>query len=471
MAKVPDHNLRVLVKPVDEPGKVVVLDRFKKFTVTSDMMSPVDSWTLTLSDIPKNRGVFTHGGHRVEIFNHGAKILSGITDEPNDDVSVNSSDFVVSGRDVGGLLMDSDVPPDLWSIRGLSLAQIAEKLTAPWRPYVFSVITNNAANRYIALGAGSRRPSKRPGPRTILGGAEHRGLHQVGWRSEYTGDQLEKRKKSTQQAVKGRYGKDSPFFRGIGGDKLDVKIGPGQTVMSVLQRFARQIGAWLWFTVDGSLVIARPQYEQSPDVYGRGLVLRWVEKGKAKGDSNVEGVRYATTIANRNSEYLVLGQGASSRKAIGRALLKRQAAARDPSPAFFKRTVDGLGDRLVYKPKVIKVKRVSNEALVRRLARGMMEEAAVKAFQYEFMVNGHKSESGALWAIDSTVKVIDERRELTDTYFINKRVFSYSWESGPQGGEKTVISVIPRKIWLFEDHDKLRDDKAYERIMLQRIFW
>lgn len=478
----PPPRTNVAIKLIDPRDRSIVhkIDRWQSYQISQGIKTP-GTFEFVPSDTDSVRKIFSggtfqkqwFGGWVVEIEAYGARIFTGVVDEPSDDVSTTSSEIRIAGRGNEGLLIDGAVRPENFNLFNLSLLNIAKKLTSPWRSFIRQVITDFAAARFILQGGGGN-VSRRKGFSVDLSGPTRkaqasRGLVGPPRTPEEAGVTLVRPPARVPVRRTSRaFGKSSPVYRGISQDRLQIKLSAGAKVWSTLERFSKHIASHLWMTPEGDLVIARPQYQQATDVYGRGLVLRWSDlENKARGDSNVLGNRLESTIANRASEYLVLGSGANKKTSLGRELIRKTWTTRDPSPAFWERANGVLGNQRLYKPETLEIKRLSDEKLVRRIARTRMEEAAINAIAYEFQAQSHLAETGALWAYDSMVRVLDERHGIEDAFYIHGRNLSYDLS----GGEQTTIKLWPPGVWLGVDHDVVPSDRAYEKLMVDRIWW
>lgn len=478
----PPPRTNVAIKLIDPRDRSIVhkIDRWQSYQVSQGIKTP-GTFEFVPSDTDSIRKIFSggtfqkqwFGGWVCEIEAYGARIFTGVVDEPSDDVSTTSSEIRIAGRSNAGLLIDGAIRPENFNLFDLSLLNIAKKLTSPWRSFIREVITDFAASRFILQGRGATTSRRTEASIDISGPTRvakaSRGLLLAPRVIEQVGQTIfTPPARKTVRRTSRAFGKSSPFYRGISADKLQVKLSAGNKVWSTLERFSKHIASHLWMTPEGDLILARPAYKQATDIYGRGLVLRWSDlENKARGDSNVLGCRLETTIANRHSEYLVLGSGANKKTSLGRALIRKTWTTKDPSPAFWERSNGVLGNQRLYKPETIEVKRLSDEKLVRRIARTQMEEAAINSISYEFQAQSHLAETGALWAYDSMTRVLDERHGIEDAFYIHGRDLSYDLN----GGEQTTIKLWPPGVWLGVDHDAVPGDRAYEKLMVDRIWW
>ncbi|MHC4890897.1 MAG: phage baseplate assembly protein [Planctomycetota bacterium] len=445
-------ELRIEISNIDDPNKINVFTGFRSYNIVNDLQSPANTFSMDIAASPAARKLITGGGQRIRVFSNDALQITSYTDEISKDVGTNAVDCHIAGRDAAGFLLDSAVPTDKLSIKNLSLFQIAQRLTDPWRPtFIANVVTDNAGSRYIASGAGGRWKYGKVPTQSATEAAE-------------TILQIRKKPvppRSYQKGKWGKFGVKSPYYQGITQNRfVNRGIEAGDKVWDVLQELSGHIGAHMWMGVDASLVIGRPCYDFEPDAYGEGLKLQWDSKNNRAAGSNIVGVRYETSIANRASQYYIWGTGKPKKTAFGKELLAHTWSVKDPSPAFWLGPV-----AKIEKPEIIAVQNIQDETFVRRLARRTMEENALGGFSYEWELHGHHAPSGALWVTDSTVRIVDELNNITGVFYITKveRRFNLS------EGKTTLLKLIPQKIWLHDSGDT--SDQEYEEDMASKIWW
>lgn len=453
----------------DNPSKISTLNSWAGYEVTSDMMAAADNFSLTPNPTPANRGIFKKGGgQKVKIFAEGVLQMKGITEDDDRQTDADSRSLAVSGRDYAGLLVDNAVNPPV-SLSNLTLAELAHKVLAPFADYIDTIIMDNAVNRYKVAGvAQSRRLAQNQneqlaqqniGSKTTKVVVDRQGVpHLVTTATPRWGT-------GSGGLRRNDFGKNSPVYRGVDQDKIrETYVKPGETVWALLAKHAQRLACHMWMTSDGELCIARPSYVQDSSAYGETLTQLADDDGNPAG-GNVTSTGLKTSIADRYANYVVLGQGRSAKKQIGKELTNHKGTTQDPSPAFFTRKNGSLVSRL---PKVTvkTVKRLQDKKLIRRLVRTMMEEGALKGFDYEIEVPRHFSPSGLLYSVDTSIPVNDKVNGIQMDMFIYKRTLTRDVE----GDAATVLSLWPQHIWLAIDHDIFSDEDYLER-MKELIFW
>jgi prophage tail gpP-like protein len=446
-------QLRIEVTDRDDPSKVHAVDKWISYRVTNDLFRGTSDFTAALTATKKNRELFGPGGQTVRVYSHGALQITGIIDERSEDTSTTSTDLHVSGRCGGGLLIDAGVDISKLSVANLTLEAIAQRLTEDYQPtWITSVVTNAAASRYISAGVAksyttkARRVKKPDGSyKTVPGRRVSKGLGS-------------------------KFGKRSPSYRGVDQDRLNqVKIEPGEKIMDVLQRLAAQVAAHVWVGADGALIVSRPCYEHDWRSYGDpGIQLLWDDTARKGAGGTVAGVAIESTVASRHSEYQIFAESKSNKGVKASDVIKHSATFKDPGQAFWKRqsTPPYLTTAKLRKPNIIRVKRLTDPALIRRLARSMVEDSVIKAISIDYELNGHHAPSGALWVIDSMVWVTDQRNNLDSPFYIVRVDRKYDM----QNGATTQLRLVPPSIWLYHDHDALSDD-AWTKHMVNNVWW
>jgi prophage tail gpP-like protein len=455
-------ELNIHLKDLDT-GKVHQLTHWTSYNIISDLKNPAPTFTASLAAVESQRAFTAHGGQLAQVFSYGALQMTALTDERSEACNIDATDLQISGRGVGGLLLDSVVDSRAFSMTNLTLLQVAGRITEPWRPtFIPSIVTNNAANRYVVAGSNPAYATKSKITKFPI----------YNFATGKLENYYEEKADDTKVQIKGtkkKFGRSSPVYRGIDSTSLkQTRIQPDEKVWDVIDRLSKQIAAMPFVGADGTLIITRPCYDFDSSVYGTGIVQKWDKKtGRALG-GNVMRSQFETSIATRNSELVAWATGKPKKTAMGKELLKHTWSVKDPSPAFWIRqsTPPYVTTNILPKPDRVVFKNIRNEKLIRRRCRGIFEEKVIDAFSLEYQIPGHTI-NGVMPVIDSMIDVHDERYGLIGTpYYITRveRRFDIS------DGRTTVLRLIPPKIWLHFDHDATSDSQYLEH-MVQRVFW
>lgn len=450
----PDESVELWVGKVDQPTQFTKLKKWNSYNISQDIMEPAHTFDVDFAgDREQREQVAKHGGQRCVVLSHGALQLTGIVDERSDATNKQGTDNKITGRSTAGLPQDSVIPNSDRSIAGLTLRRLAEKWLGPWMPSdIPKIITNAAASRYIAAGGYIWVAAKDPFGSTIGG----RLVSAINDNVFIVPRHRRKRY--------GKFGKNSPYFAGTASEQIRTSmIERGTKAFDAIHMIAAQIGAHVWQSVDGSIIISRPSYDFDASAYGQSLELHWDKNLDKATGGNIESVELNTSIAERHSEYKIVST-VKSDKAKKASDLFHVKSIKDPGPAFWD---DSLSTERLHRPGEIRASKISSPDLVSRIARREMCSKAIGGFDYTIMVAGHHSRGGALWTIDSTVNVDDERNGIKGPMYI-KRV---ERRFDKQSGRTTVLSLIPPDIWLGQfDSDSVPTD-TFNQAMRQRIFW
>ena len=448
-----------------ETGKVNELTHWTSYEVIDDLMNPAATFRATLAATQHQRELTACGGQKVQVFSYGALQSTAIADERSEATNLGGTDLQISGRGVGGLLLDSVVDSKHLSLMNRKLAQVVNDITLPWQPeFITSIVTNMQANRYLVAGV---RPSytTSTGKKMIYCDRFGKKVSKpvTGGRQQEVDAPVRRFNKGTKE----KFGKSSPVYRGLDASLKQTRIGPEEKVWEVIAKLSKQIACHPYVGADGAVVLMRPTYDLDSSVYGDGIVQLWDRKQHKATGGNVMRSQWETSIATRNSEIVAWATGKAKKTAIGKELLKHTWSVRDPSPAFWGRSATGgFGDARLHKPTRMLFDNIPNENLVKRAVRTAFEEAVIAAFSLEYRIWGHAI-NGVMPIVDSMIPVHDERYGLIgQNYYITRteRVLS------KDDGKTTMIKVIPPEIWMYFDHD-VTSDAEYEAHMIDRIDW
>ena len=454
MATLADMELLVWPRGSTTPERV---DKWVSYQVNWSLFN-ADNFTASIPATKINRALFKGGGQKFQIKCSGALQFTGLIDERSDDTSTSATDLHVSGRDFQGLLMDVPVPYDRRSILNQTLLQIATRWTVDiWPEYIYSVVTNQAGSRYIAAGGSKSTTKVNTGGTALADNAVRLS----------DGSYIFKTPPKAKAVFK-PFGKNAPQYAGTGQEQIrNTKVQTGISIWAALQDLAAQIGAHCWMSVDGALIISRPDYTFSSSAYGRGIELGWDRKANRSTGGNVSGVTFETSTAARFSEYRVTGVGKSKKKSKKAELLLDGGTIKDPGPAFW----DALGSpstwtKRLYKPGIIAGKGIRNINHLTRFARRYVCDKMLGGYSLDYKLNGHHAPSGALWTHDTTVRVNDERNEINDVLYIVGGSRSYSMTDG----KHTVLKPWPTYVWLAYDDPGTSSDEWHAK-MATKVDW
>lgn len=458
-AKYPPDQSVVIQLTDTTTRKVTCFRGWRSFNISSDQTQPSGSFQADYAGTQANRKLLVRGGHKLEVFSHGVKQLYGMTEALNADTSTTSTMHGVQGRSSMALLEASTCALGKLGLLGLTLLEVANQVTDPWQPdWLPGIVTNHAASRYLVAAPQTVRVGGYWDPQAMLRGI----VKEV----------------PVRRIVKGaakKFGKNSPLFAGTTAERIAaVRIRREEKVGALLRRLAAQIGAMVWQAADGWMVIARPCHDFDPSAYGRGIQLFWNPHTNRATGGTVLGARWAPSIADRASEYIVGGASKVNKNSRGKGL-QAVGRVRDPGPAFWRRQVTSpyLTNNLMPKPEFLDARSLVSEgalapSMMNRLARRTMVDRALKGYQLTYLLPGHHCpDTGVSYVFDSTIEVHDERNEIFGPHLITRVEKKFD----QQGGRVTQVRVEPKDLRLgrFDDDSLGQDD--WDREHMHRIWW
>jgi prophage tail gpP-like protein len=480
-------------------GSPVQVDQWQDYSLNLGVKAPTASFSLAVPANSQNRAALLPG-HKIEVSSYGAVQLTGLIDERSEATRYDSTDLMIAGRCVMGLLLDSVVPHDLLSIANLTVADVAVRAINQFPGHFTGLTTNLAASRYRMAGGQGTGPGGQRVPtvqrtQELIPPDEDAEIAALLAGDTALAAQLSQPRYKTVLSVQqrtgsaaGKVGINSPYFAGIGEEKfIKHRIKLGTTWYGLLSDLCAQIGAHLFSSADGYLTITRPSYDSDPTAYGSGIQLLWDAQNRRAAGGNVLGVEYSTSLVGRCSEYIVAGLGKAEKNnqysqggnyvpvISGGKLVKPPVANAsrgygnilDPGPGFW--SWDSAWS--IATPRLQKLgyieARTTNTQRLTRLVRRRMAENALAAFQLTYQVQGHYAPTGILWVPDTCINVLDQRNKLSGSYYIH----SVKRTSSMKDGRRTTLKLWPRSLWLTDQDEASVGWDAYYRDMAQRITW
>jgi prophage tail gpP-like protein len=270
-------------------GKVI--ERWQRYRITCDMLSPADDFELELSPYSTEAAELVPPDAEIQVSIDGTRILTGYVDERRRRVGRDGTRLSISGRDKGGRLVDESMP--LTTFRGLqTLQSLAEAAIGPW---FTEVGFSNADNR-------TRLRGKR--------------AH-----------------------VAAAYGEPPVVFDR---SKAPKKVEPGQSRWDVLASWLEPAQLLGWSTADGySFVIGLPNYEQESQYAFRLPLTGSGFRG------NVIEAELTESIAERYSRITVVGAMRGDSANYGRRVTKLRGVVSDGDGA------NGIGGSFAHRKTLI----------------------------------------------------------------------------------------------------------------------
>lgn len=361
-----------------------LIEKWSNYSIENDMLHPADAFHLELGAATKDAWDLCKGDTPVQIQLDGTTIVSGRLDDRRRNVHREGSRLTVSGRDGSGRLVDESMP--LQSLDGLTVRDLILLAIRPWYP---DVITSNGKNRAAVRGRGA--PLARVAKEIDLD------------------ERLRRR-----HTVKGK--------------AKEIKVTPGETRWSTLQRFLEDDGLLAWGTADGSaLVVGQPCYDQEPQFSfflpkeGSDRI-RW---------GNLLSYELVESTAERYSEITAVALG------LHDSYAHQGTVKSGPGPHG-----EG-GDFSAPKRLMIDDSRIiSHDDAVSRAKREMDERDGM-GVRLSLRVKGHSQiridgRPPALYAFDTIARVEDEELAATGLWLITRVNFTHSRADG----ETTDLDLV-----------------------------
>lgn len=351
------------------------------YHVESSMLTPSDSFELRRPyDLRVWNLLRNDSDVRIDI--DGTTILRGFTEKRHADTR--QGDLVISGRDRAGRLVDEAAPSVHFS--GMTILQAFERLAGPW----FGRTTlSDARNRRLRVGHGRR----------VAGGAEP---------SVTINIRVPKR----------------------------GNVHPGEKRSQVMHEIASRAGLIWWSSADGEeIFVGKANDQQAPS---------YTFINAKKGSSlvtNVLDLQVTEDDGDRYSVIMVGGVGGATPDDYGDNVTDRRGVVYD-NPS---NKIDGTGRDFIHPKRMfMPEQQFDSFADAQRVARNEQIRRDYKRHivTVEAALHGQQTSPGApitLFAFNTVAHVIDEVKEIDDTYLIVDCAYS----SNRNQGETTTMHMVP----------------------------
>jgi len=177
---------------------------------------------------------------------------------------------------------------------------------------------------------------------------------------------------------------------------------PGETCWDFLNRYAKNQGLMMWMSIDGALVISKPNYSQAPtfSLHHHLTAPRNLKNNILRGDV-IRG------MADRYSHITVKAQRQAEDEISGEEAAGIEYTATD----------DELVDRGISRPLILTDYEITNIAQARRRAEHEVALRRAKGTRIQYKVPWHGT-GQAVYGYDMTVDLDDELSGLNGTYYI-----------------------------------------------------
>jgi len=348
--------------------------------------------------------------------------MVGIIDDLRVDVTKDGGTvFGIEGRDLAGVLTDASVELDI-DVR--SNMRLVDLVRAAVDPYDIEVVTDSfAARRTLQAG---RHPQNERARSAGVGASSYSLTAQAEADrtgrpiDEVTGNFVSDAISDIQIRRASRTGYANVMGPGDVERLLirDARPQVGETVWAFCARHCERLGVLMWFSPLGRLILSSPRYTQEPRYRA---VRRY--NSTASDPNNILTGGLAESIGDRHSEVKVYGRGnirSSERQPVTGVATDDSWPSARSKPLYMQESSI----------------RSSTEAARKALRELMTNKKDAYLLTYTLPDHG---QNGYLFAVDSTIAVIDEPAGVEGTFYITKRTF----QQDRSGGTMTSIRAVP----------------------------
>lgn len=370
------------------------------YQIESDILQPADAFSFTVANTAgKHSGKFQLFDP-VQVIIDGVPQLSGYVDEITRGVSSDAGPTLsIVGRDTFGQLVDCCAEPKQY--RHVSLLALAEAIASSW---IASWSVENERNR-IELLRLKREVAFLKSYRTTIEAAP------IDFERVFVEPML-----ILQEGI--RSARIAELERGL---FQNVKVEPGERVFEILDRASRKLGFLLWCAADGTGIIARPNFTQSP-IYE--LHHHAMDHPQARQNNIIES-EVTERGAERYAAYRFLGTAGNSKKDYGTAARFRSDLEDDEMPVV-----------MPYRRLLIESVEGKTRKEIDTQAKRDLQQRRFDGLELNYTVRGHRNR-GLLWQADTMAIVEDSLNAVTGSYYVSGRRFV----GDVNGGQRTELRL------------------------------
>ncbi|WP_419521625.1 phage tail tape measure protein [Desulfovibrio sp.] len=214
------------------------------------------------------------------------------------------------------------------------------------------------------------------------------------------------------------------IFESLKGSTFEIR---GELARDI--RAAELAGLWPWFTPDGVLKVAAPDYGRAVDAE---LIL-----DTTGTKNNVLDLSLEDNCQRRWSEVTVLGQGTGDEHEGAQPAIK--AVARDAEAGFSR-------------PLIRDAAHLETTAQAQARANKLLSDSIFESWQAVARVRGHRTDSGAVWEPGMHIRLLSPPLGLDVDTMLARRTLSCD----RQGGTVSTLYLRPWALWLPDTAPKAR---------------
>ncbi len=338
-----------------------ILNQADAFKVSGTIPKPSPTANEVRAGAPAGAFEDFREGQKCDVLIGNDRQMAGVIDDVDFSGDRQLAKLKISGRDLGGFLVDSEAK-HIKTTKYTIKTMIEALLDRSWG--IRNVIVSNEDNRKILLG---KKDKKKPTAATPT------------------------------------------FLKPIARER--TKIDPGQRIAAILDIHTKRLGITWWLTAHGDLFIGKPNYSQDAAyhfyAYARG------KKGK---DTNVESWTVTRSTSDRFSEIKVVGQG------IGEPAKLFVAATSKPKYVATVQDPD-LVERGIVRKQIISDSDILSSTEAKNRADHEMGMRRLKGLTITLTVPGFR-QGDRLYAVDTLATVKIEEADIDGTYYVTQRRFT-----------------------------------------------
>ncbi len=205
----------------------------------------------------------------------------------------------------------------------------------------------------------------------------------------------------------------------------------GETGYGFCSRIFNRLGVALRVDASGILILEAPDYEQQP-LYS---VYQGARGGGSESDLLLDGFEVEDSNNGQYSECTVRGVASDDAGTTESGTPTATVTAAEMNPGRPAYTSTGAA----HKPLILKDKNARDRARCRSVAKLALGMRARSAFSITGEVDGFIAATGAVWAINTTVRVAIEVEDIDETMWILERTFLQDRD----GGQRTRLKLLP----------------------------
>lgn len=193
----------------------------------------------------------------------------------------------------------------------------------------------------------------------------------------------------------------------------------GENAFAFLQRHARRFGLLIWGTVDGRIIVGRPNYDQAPRYEIRSRT------GYKGIENNAEGIRRKISFEQRPSAVHVFGRTSGG-----------DFSRSDVHEIVYDQEVRETG---IYAPITLHDPNVKDATQARERGQWELSHRRQTADVVQAQLARHCARDGTVYAIDTVAHVAYEEAGLDTDMYIVQRTFNATL-----AGTQTSVDLVPK---------------------------